>query len=312
MSSQIESIADYLKELNKSDIDSYPRPKTLRTQLYREHLLSLKSRLGEGSATVRMPTLKGRYDRAWPGHFHANPEVFMQISGATNFLCPGGQFDLKAGELCVMPSGVPHYETDRSAPSEPYLTLIMMVWGSGVSLHFGFVNKEGQTFCKTFDRYSGESRGPVTQLIELLGAHGLNPDDYGEYCLHLIHALLDRIINSTEHPFDAEDDTNSLVHQCRHQITMHQDEVGFNVQKLATLLGYHPDYLSRLFQVETGQTIIRHLNEQRIHRAKYHLTGPLTINEVAWSCGFAHTSYFIKVFKEHTGMTPKEYRVSKA
>jgi AraC-like DNA-binding protein len=36
------------------------------------------------------------------------------------------------------------------------------------------------------------------------------------------------------------------------------------------------------------------------------------VAEVGWTCGFASPSYFIRVFKAHTGSTPKAWRVQSA
>ena len=35
-----------------------------------------------------------------------------------------------------------------------------------------------------------------------------------------------------------------------------------------------------------------------------------TVSEIAWMTGFSSPSYFIKTFKRHCGMTPKEFRMS--
>ena len=68
-------------------------------------------------------------------------------------------------------------------------------------------------------------------------------------------------------------------------------------------------YLSRLFKKEVGMGLSEYITAKRIEAAgnmlKYTDSSVLTISD--YFC-FNSESYFIKVFKAHTGMTPKAYR----
>lgn len=69
-----------------------------------------------------------------------------------------------------------------------------------------------------------------------------------------------------------------------------------------------PFMLSRSFKQVTGFHYIDYIMRLRIDKAKELIsTTPLKINEIAESVGYQH-SYFNKIFKGETGMTPTEYR----
>ena len=79
--------------------------------------------------------------------------------------------------------------------------------------------------------------------------------------------------------------------------------------EIADAIYLNPEYLSRLFKKETGDTIFSTLSHIRIRNAKKYLaTGLYTCNEVATKCGFHDAYYFSKVFKKLAGCTPTEYR----
>ena len=77
-------------------------------------------------------------------------------------------------------------------------------------------------------------------------------------------------------------------------------------------LGGNFDYLNRIFRQTTGKTIFQYLTEVRISHAKELLgTTSLKISQVSEKVGFSDESYFSKVFKKMTGMTPMNYMKSR-
>ncbi len=77
-------------------------------------------------------------------------------------------------------------------------------------------------------------------------------------------------------------------------------------------LKVNPDYLDRVLKAELNVTVIQLLRAQRIEEAKRILvqtTSP--IGEIASILLFANSSYFAKVFKSVTGLTPQQWRDSK-
>lgn len=83
------------------------------------------------------------------------------------------------------------------------------------------------------------------------------------------------------------------------------------IDTIAEKLGLSSSYLSRLFKAETGMLFNDYVNSQKIEAAtnliRFSGYSDLEISNIM---SFSSQSYFIKVFRKYTSMTPKEYRRS--
>lgn len=71
-------------------------------------------------------------------------------------------------------------------------------------------------------------------------------------------------------------------------------------------------YLSSIFKEETGESLFSYINKVRIEKSKmYLLDNAVSLVDIASMCGFEDQSYFTRVFKKATGMSPKKYRDSR-
>ena len=84
---------------------------------------------------------------------------------------------------------------------------------------------------------------------------------------------------------------------------------GMSLNYLAEQLGTNPSYISRIIKEKTGSNFISLLTERRMQKAVELLTSTdLSVKEIAEQIGYSNSYYFIKIFKEKTGVTPGEYR----
>ncbi len=78
---------------------------------------------------------------------------------------------------------------------------------------------------------------------------------------------------------------------------------------LAEYLNLTKTYLCRLFKKETGRTIVSYVKNMKIRAAENMLLhSDILPSEIGNYLSFSSQSHFIRVFKEQTGFTPKEYR----
>ena len=69
-------------------------------------------------------------------HYHYRPEIFLQIHGRTEFRCPREHFELRPGEICIIPAGVPHAESVFGDVDRPFRNLVAGFYNNSISIHF--------------------------------------------------------------------------------------------------------------------------------------------------------------------------------
>ena len=101
---------------------------------------------------------------------------------------------------------------------------------------------------------------------------------------------------------------SKLVRQARDYILAHIG-AAITTEQLAKELGMNRTYLCKLFAEETGLTIHQYVTQVKMEEAKrlMDITSK-SIAEIAAYFGYSSQSYFQRVFKAYTGMTPGIYR----
>lgn len=100
------------------------------------------------------------------------------------------------------------------------------------------------------------------------------------------------------------------IMQCLNYINSHFNE-NITLEKLSAVVDLHPNYLAALFKKETGETLKKYLIRTRVEVAESLLTRTeYTYTQISNSLAFCSQSHFTKVFRNYTGLTPKQYRMT--
>ena len=118
----------------------------------------------------------------------------------------------------------------------------------------------------------------------------------------------DNIEIFTDSIFQSSERSSRLVKNAVEYINRHFSEE-ITLAGVAEEFHVNVSYLSMLFRQVTGMTFKEHLNRVRIEEAERLLANTdYAIIEIAIACGYRDQSYFTKVFKKYTGLTPRQYR----
>lgn len=123
-----------------------------------------------------------------------------------------------------------------------------------------------------------------------------------------LHLLCAKVLENASFAAAGQTDT-ALCQKVISYISDHYPEP-ITLKEVAQRFGYNEKYLSSVLHTVTGIHFRKLLAFYRIDHAKHGLTHnpTMSISEVAFSSGFSALNTFNRVFKEHTGMTPQQYR----
>lgn len=139
-----------------------------------------------------------------------------------------------------------------------------------------------------------------TRLIENL----MNSTDLYDLCFN----FQENVDVFTDSLFFHSNSNSERIKTAANYITRNYSEA-INLEQIANQIHINPAYLSSLFKQVTGKSFKDYLNSVRVEESKRLLSNTdYSILDIAIACGFEDQSYFTKVFKKYTGMTPKQYR----
>lgn len=172
-----------------------------------------------------------------------------------------------------------------------------------------------------------EVRQTVKKILNLIQDLFLNSMDAGAAVdLENLADLADKVIEQMDGKYLCEilddvvdfavsiggdrvkDTTRGLVKQAAAYIDEHYFE-GLTLSSLAEQFHVESSYFSRLFRQETGENVMVYIARTRIRRAQeYMREGEKSLTEIAFLTGYDDYTYFNRVFRKITGMSPREYR----
>ncbi|SDU30716.1 AraC-type DNA-binding protein [Verrucomicrobium sp. GAS474] len=272
--------------------------------------------LQRGRLRSHLPRRAGLMRFAADMPFHLKPELFLQVSGSTTFTFPEQRIRVGPGELCLVPSGLPHRERGRDdVDGTPFCNLVFAYQEGEFRFHLARLGKGGKPFIAIASR--AETGRPadaarLALLLEPLPDWGEEKGRDWEWAVRgalLAHlALLGAALRHAG-TVPAVPTEPLRVAQVRRLVMQNLARPELSVGWIARTLQSSPDYLSRLFRSVTGIALASYLDTQRMAQARALLeTSTENIAQVARACGYDDPGYFSRRFRKSQGVTPRAYR----
>jgi AraC-like DNA-binding protein len=159
--------------------------------------------------------------------------------------------------------------------------------------------------------FSDETKKRVAEKIDLMLATEDNFEQLLRF-MNILHILsLDteaRVLCSESFAEVKNKHETSKLHILIEYLRQHYQEV-VRLGELAKMVGMTEVSLSRYFRRNAGVTISDYLIGLRVgHASRLLVDTDLTVNEIAYACGFNNISNFNRLFRKNRGCTPQQLR----
>ena len=264
-----------------------------------------------------------RHQGDWNWHNVRSPfaRIYYIVEGHAQVLLPDRKLELSAGRLCLIPPFTTHhyvcdglfthyyvhfyeqkdlsqqgifdewempYETDGQANE-----LAMMEHLCQLMPHRRLPDSNPETYdnhAQLMDMLQEESRRPLYERMEVQG---------------ILQILLSRFMHNARPKLPVHD------HRIQQALAFIHQHIGHRIEldTLAAETCVSKDHLIRIFKKATGETPANYMTRRKLERAELLLTTTtIPVKDIATDLGYDDTSYFIRIFRKYSSMSPQAYR----
>lgn len=233
-------------------------------------------------------------------HYHNHYEIYYLVKGEVRYFIDSMIFDMKCGDMVLIPPGVIHKTAYVANDSIERLLLIF-------TNEFLSVDTDNEIF-KCFDTYCVKNAASFKNLLNFIENENKNGDEFSdEIVKSYIKTLLIRLTRLTKSKEFIKNKSSEFMHVANYIDENFSDEI--NLDTLCSKFSISKSHLSRQFKASTGFGINEYISLVRIKNAeKLLLTTDYSITKIAELCGFNDSSYFSAVFKKLKGISPLKLR----
>ena len=229
-------------------------------------------------------------------------------------------FDYLPGETVVIPSNVGmKIDFPEASFNNPTQCLALAIDQDKISDTLNFLNerypKEGnnQFWQLNYQNYffynNVDLATTINKLIKECMSTSITKDALADLTLQ---ELLIRIIQTQtvklyedDTPFEINSPLTASIEFIKKNI-----QESINLKDLSEKACMSTTSFYRYFKRELGMSPIEFILNEKIKYAKKLLKNPkIHVNEVSYATGFEDCNYFIRLFKKHEGITPKQYQL---
>lgn len=154
-------------------------------------------------------------------------------------------------------------------------------------------------------RYDPSDYDNSSTLFRTISSHAQTPVSTIFATKGILYLLCSSFLAEAQHKYQITD--NRIRKVLRH-IRLNIDNP-VSIDELSNMCCLSKDHFIRLFKKELQITPVQYINRKKIEKAQLKIiTGDLPVKDIAYSLSFDNISYFNRLFRKYTGISPTQYR----
>lgn len=237
------------------------------------------------------------HKHAWYGH-----EMIYVDYGNVRMRIDDDEFILKSGECVFIPGGAEHSFSGVEGSHFDYLNV--MYRGR---VHESIFRKSlhvNRNCLELMERLKKETSHKIPFCKQIVGCY------FTELIIHFIRQEIASLPGKPLEPASRHRYRSAAVNRAMTAIA-NSYSTPITPKQVSKSVGVSESHLRTLLRQETGKSFRLIVREHRVAAAKHLLLdSEFPIQEIANAVGYHSSSFFFRIFKRLTGMTPKEYSQS--
>ena len=233
-------------------------------------------------------------------------QILYGASGTGNIQIEESRYNLGEGQIAVLPPHTGHqYESAQNEWKVHFLgfdgnSCQKLLTDLGLAQPGVYHLSHGEKASQAFLLHLKEIESVINSQIHL---------KYRVLSKELYSTLLDLASGSSLERTALWNDPDGLMSDVIEYLEKHCSE-DISLMQIGEEFHLTPEYLCARFKNSTGETVGQYLKRVRIGRARILLMErpDLNLRRIGELCGYRSPSYFGKVFREMTGLTPQNFR----
>lgn len=224
------------------------------------------------------------------------------MSGAGWYAMDNHIYKVHANQYFILPPGKPHtYAADKDNP----WTIYWIHFTGPHAAIYSEDSQEPQDIRPALNSRISERQHVFEEIFSTLSqSTDLESLRYASSLLHYYLASMRYLrLYRPEAPT-----SSSLIDAVKHYM-QENIEKKLTLEQIAHYTGYSPSHFSSLFRKATGESPLAYLNRLKIEHACLLLkTTDMHVNQICHKVGISDNYYFSRLFKQQTGLSPRQYR----
>lgn len=239
-----------------------------------------------------------------PMHFAPSIEILL-CQGLEGYVTMSNyNFHIKGDCVFVISPGVVHGTTFRSDKGKK---TCLMVSPSALR-HYVDIEHVLSASKLSIDQLSSSYNcyDEVNNLVKRIIDHD------GDFliCINTLLSIFETLLENVNHEYTFLDLGMQKNTQLQKLLNWTNQNIGrkIDLNEAASTIGYSKSYFCKYFKSIAGMTYVSFLQKIRVAKAEVLLRQGWSVSDCCNACGYENISYFIQLFRKHTGKSMLRYK----